>query len=113
MITARACSTTGLLDLPSWLERSGGTAVATAAQPSAFDGAMENAGVMQTPATKRLLFLAGVLSLLIVAYAAYSAMWTPFFGPERTLESRVAGPGAALLLLVIGWAWIYRILRAR
>jgi hypothetical protein len=69
--------------------------------------------VIDTPTVRRLLFLAGVVTLLILGLVVYAVTTSPFFGPERTLEARMATPALALVLLGIGWAWIYRIVRTR
>ncbi len=59
------------------------------------------------------LFVAGVTTLLTVVAAVSALTWSPTFGPEPTIQSRITGPAIALLLLVIGWAWLLRIVRSR
>jgi hypothetical protein len=64
-------------------------------------------------AVKNLLFAATAVTLVTVALSVYAMTWSPSFGPEPTLASRLAGPAVAGMLLVVGWTWLLRIARAR
>jgi hypothetical protein len=62
---------------------------------------------------RNLLIVAIAATLITVALAISALTWNQAFPPPQGFADRLLVPAVAGILLVVGWAWLYRILRSR